>query len=144
MESFLIQSNLAAAQSAGNLLTSKNGSKTFKVILMTFHNHPTRPSLYTGVTPVYNVSHRESDDSYGKVVLQLAPRWRIIESRNAEQWIIQKRSAEPLDRGKWTGVSYVVSRDKLIALSTSLGLLSETSKRAVLEALPSSATDLRK
>jgi hypothetical protein len=111
---------------------------------MTFHNHPTRPSLYTGVTPVYNVSHRESDDSYGKVVLQLAPRWRIIESRNAEQWIIQKRSAEPLDRGKWTGVSYVVSRDKLIALSTSLGLLSETSKRAVLEALPSSATDLRK
>jgi hypothetical protein len=49
-----------------------------------------------------------------------------------------------LDRGKWTGVSYVVSRDKLIELSTSLGLLSEPSKRAVLEALPSSATDLRK
>jgi hypothetical protein len=111
---------------------------------MTFHNHPTRPSLYTGVTPVYNVSHRESDDSYGKVVLQLAPRWRIIESRNAEQWIIQKRSAEPLDRGKWTGVSYVVSRDKLIELSASLGLLSEPSKRAVLEVLPSSTTDLRK
>jgi len=101
-------------------------------------------SLYTGLTPVYNVSHRERDDSYGKVVLQLARRWRIIECRNAEQWIIQKRSAEPLDRGKWTSVSYVVSRDKLIELSTSLGLLSEPSKRAVLEALPSSATDLRK
>jgi hypothetical protein len=101
-------------------------------------------SLYTGLTPVYNVSHRERDDSYGKVVLQLARRWRIIECRNAEQWIIQKRSAEPLDRGKWTSVSYVVSRDKLIELSTSLRLLSEPSKRAVLEALPSSATDLRK
>ena len=34
-------------------------------------------------------------------------------------------------------VSYVVSRDKLIELSVSLGLLSEPSKRAVLEALPS-------
>ena len=101
-------------------------------------------SLYTGLTPVYNVSHREGADSYGKVVLQLARRWRIIECRNAEQWIIQKRSAEPLDRGKWTSVSYVVSRDKLIELSTSLRLLSEPSKRAVLEALPSSATDLRK
>jgi len=101
-------------------------------------------SLYTGLTPVYNVSHRERDDSYGKVVLQLARRWRIIECRNAEQWIIQKRSAEPLDRGKWTSVSYVVSRDKLIELSTSLRLLSEPSKRAVLEALPSSSTDLRK
>ena len=104
---------------------------------MTIHNHPPLPSLYTGLTPVYNAS-------YGKVVLQLAPRWRIIECHNAEQWIIQKRSAEPLDQGKWTGVSYVVSRDKLIELSARLGLLSEPSKRAVLEALPSSATDLRK
>ena len=98
---------------------------------------PPLPSLYTGLTPVYNASHRERDDSYTKVILQLAPRWRIIECRNAEQWIIQKRSAEPLDRGKWTGVSYVVSRDKLIELSASLGLLSEPSGRAVLEALPS-------
>ena len=97
-----------------------------------------------GLTPVYNASHRERDDGYSKVILQLAPRWRIIECRNAEQWIIQKRSAEPLDRGKWTGISYVVSRDKLIELSASLGLLSEPSKRAVLEVLPSSATDLRK
>jgi len=105
---------------------------------------PPRPSIYIGLTPVYNATHMERDDSYSKVILQLAPRWRIIECRNAEQWIIQRRSAEPLDRGKWLGVSYVVSRDKLIALSTSLGLLSEPSKRAVLEALPSSATDLRK
>jgi len=111
---------------------------------MTIHNHPPLPSLYTGLTPVYNASHRESDDSYTNIILQLAPRWRIIECRNAEQWTIQKRSAGPLDRGKWTGVSYIVSRDKLIELSTSLGLLSEPSKRAVLEALPSSVTDLRK
>jgi hypothetical protein len=111
---------------------------------MTIHDHPPLPSLYTGLTPIYNASHRERDDSYGKVILQLARRWRIIECRNAEQWIIQKRSADHLDRGKWTGVSYVVSRKKLIALSTGLGLLSELSKRAVLERLPSSATDLRK
>ena len=111
---------------------------------MTIHNHPPLPSLYTDITPVYNASHRERDDSYTKVILQLAPRWRIIECRNAEQWIIQKRSAEPLDRGKWTSISYVVSRNKLIELSASLGLLSEPSRRAVLERLPSSATDLRK
>ena len=108
---------------------------------MTIHDHPTRPTDIYSVTPIYNGSHRERDDSYTKVILQLAPRWRIIECRNAEQWIIQKRSAEPLDRGKWTGVSYVVSRDKLIELSASLGLLSEPSKRAVLEALPSTARE---
>ena len=103
---------------------------------MALHLKAPPSSLYTGLTPVYNASHRERDDSYTKVILQLAPRWRIIECRNAEQWIIQKRSAGPLDRGKWTGVSYIVSRDKLIELSTSLGLLSEPSKRAVLEAFP--------
>ena len=108
---------------------------------MAIHDHPTRPNDIYSVTPIYNGSHRERDDSYGKVILQLAPRWRIIECRNADQWIIQKRSAEPLDRGKWTSVSYVVSRDKLIALSTSVGLLSEPSKRAVLQALPPTARE---
>ena len=111
---------------------------------MALHFNAPPPDKYTGLTPVYNASHRERDDNYGKVVLQLDPRWRIIECRNADQWIIQKRSAEPLDRGKWTGISYIVSRDKLIALSTSLGLLSEPSKRTVLEQLPLSVTDLRK
>ena len=111
---------------------------------MAFDLKGPRPTKYIGLTPVYNVSHRERDDSYSKVILHLAPRWRIIECRKAEQWIIQHRSAEPLDRGKWTGVSYVLSRDKLIELSAGLGLLSEPSKRAVLERLPKSATDLRK
>ena len=97
-----------------------------------------------GLTPVYNATHMEREDSYSKVIIQLAPRWRIIECRNAEQWIIQHRSAEPLHQGVWRSVSYVVSRDKLIELSASLRLLSEPSKRAVLEALPKSATDLRK
>ena len=97
-----------------------------------------------GLPPVYNATHMEREDSYSKVVVTLAPRWRIIECRNAEQWIIQHRSAEPLHQGVWRSVSYVVSRDKLIELSASLGFLSEPSKRAVLERLPSSATDLRK
>jgi hypothetical protein len=83
----------------------------------------------------------ERDDSYTKVILQLAPRWRIIECRNAEQWIIQHRSAEPLHQGVWRSIRYVVSRNKLIELSASLGLLSEPSKRAVLETLPSTARE---
>ena len=94
-----------------------------------------------GLPPVYNATHMEREDSYSKVVVTLAPRWRIIECRNAEQWIIQHRSAEPLHQGVWRSVSYVVSRDKLIELSASLGFLSEPSKRAVLEALPKSISN---
>jgi hypothetical protein len=111
---------------------------------MSISTHPPRPSEYTGLTPIDNPSHRERDDNYQGVIVQLAPRWRIIECRDTIQWIIQKRSAEPLNPGYWLGASYVTDRNKLIELSTALGLLSEPSLRAVLEALPSSVTELRK
>ena len=81
-------------------------------------------------------SHRERDDSYSKVIIQLAPRWRIIECRNALQWIIQHRSAKPLNRGNWLGVSYLTSRNKLIEVSTGLNLLSDASVKDVLSGLP--------
>ena len=90
---------------------------------MTNLKYPPRPSKYTGLTPIDNPSHRERDDNYQGVIVQLDPRWRIIECRDAIQWIIQKRSAE---------------------LSTALGLLSEPSSRAVLEALPLNANRLLK
>jgi hypothetical protein len=104
---------------------------------------PPTPSKHNGLTPVYITSHRERDDNYQSVIVQLAPRWRIIECRDAIQWIIQKRSADPLNPGYWLGASYLTDRNKLIELSTTLGLLSEPSLRAVLEALPSSVTELR-
>jgi hypothetical protein len=115
-----------------------------QTVKMTDLSPPNRPSKYNGLTPIVNPSHRERDDNYQGVVVQLDPRWRIIECRDAIQWIIQKRSADPLNPGYWLGASYLTDRNKLIELSTTLGLLSEPSLRAVLEALPSSATELRK
>ena len=81
-------------------------------------------------------SHRERDDNYSKVIIQLAPRWRIIECRNALQWVIQHRSSKLLNRGHWLGVSYHTSRNKLIEVSTGLNLLSDASMKDVLDSLP--------
>ena len=81
-------------------------------------------------------SHRERDDSYSKVIILLTSRWRIIECRNALQWIIQHRSAKLLNRGHWLGVSYHTSRNKLIEVSTGLNLLSDASMKDVLAGLP--------
>jgi hypothetical protein len=106
--------------------------------------HTPTPCKLAGAASVSGYSHRERDDTYGKVIVHLAPRWRIIECRAAKQWIIQKRSAEPLHSGIWRGSSYITDRDKLIELSATLGLLSDPSLRAVLEALPSNANKLRK
>ena len=82
------------------------------------------------------LSNRERDDSFGQVVIQLAPRWRVVVCKDRLQWIIQKRSAEPLHRGEWRGHSYVTSRNSLIRLCASLGLLSDDNARDRLEALP--------
>ena len=100
-------------------------------------NTPPYPLTMQGVAEQMTPSHRERDDNYRNVILHTLPRWRIILCKDANQWIIQKRSAEPLNRGRWHGVSYVVSRDKLIELSTTLGLLSDATARAVLGGLPS-------
>ena len=81
-------------------------------------------------------SHRERDDNYNKVIIQLAPRWRIIECKNALQWIIQHRATKPLNQGYWFGVSYITTRNKLIEVSKALNLLSDASMSAKLSKLP--------
>ena len=103
---------------------------------MNKHNTPRHLSIYDGVAMSESHSHRERDDNYSKVIIQLAPRWRIIECRNALQWIIQHRSSKLLNRGHWLGVSYHTSKNKLIEVSIGLNLLSDASIRDVLAGLP--------
>ena len=89
-------------------------------------------------------SHRERDDNYNKVIIHLAPRWRIIECKNALQWIIQHRAAKPLNQGYWLGVSYITTRNKLIEVSKGLNLLSDTSMGDRLSKLPNQINQLLK
>lgn len=112
--------------------------------MVTFLNSPRHLSIYDGVDITECHSHRERDDGYSKVIIQPAPRWRIIECRNALQWIIQHRSAKPLNRGYWLGVSYLTSRNKLIEVSTGLNLLSDASMIEVLSKLPINSNQLCK
>ena len=91
-----------------------------------------------------NLSNRERDDSFCQVVVQLAPRWRVIVCKDYLQWIIQKRTAEPLHAGVWRGVSYPTTRNSLIRLCASLELLSDHAVRATLDALPEQFSKLYK
>ena len=93
---------------------------------------------------VVQLAHRERDDEYREVIVQLTPRWRVIVCKDYLQWIIQKRTAEPLHRGVWRGQSYLTSRNSLIRLCASLELLSDDNARARLEALPEQFSGLFK
>ena len=89
-----------------------------------------------------HISHRERDDVYIGTIVQFNSRWRLIRCKNQIQWIIQRKESSHL--GYWRGRKYLTTQKSVIEACGSLGLLSEPSKRAVLERLPSSATDLRK
>ena len=96
---------------------------------------PTRLENSTGSLSL-PPSHRERDDHYAKVIVQLGPRWRIITCKHGIQWILQKRSVAPPNTGTWAGKSYAKTRDGLIAACSGRGLLSESSMVVILSALP--------
>ena len=91
-----------------------------------------------------NDTRRETSDFYSQVIAFLAPRWRVVTCRNDIQWILQKRTAEPMHEGIWRGQSYYTSRDALLEACASRELLSDPQAAAVLEALPEWARYYRK
>ena len=84
----------------------------------------------------------ESTDSYDDVIIQLAPRWRVITCREQMQWIVQKKEAS--HAGPWRGVSYHTCRDSLLRTCGSLNLLSAASEDQLLDALPASFREYAK
>ena len=94
------------------------------------------PSQNDGCGSTQTYSHREKDDNYHWVIVRLAPRWRVIVCRDAVQWIIQYRTADPLHRGVWRGRVYVTTKDSLIRSCARLESLSDPSVTAILSVLP--------
>lgn len=58
-------------------------------------------------------SHRECDDDYRGEIFRYGT-WRMIECRDAIQWIIQKRRRNPAAGGTaWDALSYCTSKSGL-------------------------------
>ncbi len=103
---------------------------------------PPTPHKNNGGRSQQRHSHRERDDTYFDVIVKLAPRWRVITSRDVSQWIIQKKEAS--HAGPWRGVSYHTFRDSLMRTCGSLNLLSATLEDQLLDALPASFREYAK
>ena len=85
------------------------------------------------------MSHKERDDNYNRVIVQLAPRWRVIVCKDGRQWILQRKEAS--HAGPWIGMSYNTNRDGLLRACGSVGALNNDPLEA-LEALPDYASQL--
>lgn len=55
------------------------------------------------------MSHRETDDDYGKVIAQLGPKNRLIECKDGIQWILQAKVGK-----RWLSEKFLTSRDGVL------------------------------
>lgn len=77
----------------------------------------------------------ETSDDTDKLVATLAPGWRVIECRDALQWIVQRRKRGGAER-PWRAVHYCRTRVALMRLcASSVGRL-DAGSWAALVALP--------
>ena len=104
---------------------------------------PPRGDKYS-VPGLGNETRRETSDFYSGVIAVLTSRWRVVTCRNGIQWILQKRTAEPLRKGIWRGRSYHTNQNSLIEACAKLELLSDDKARADLDALPSIISQYQK
>ena len=105
-------------------------------------NTPPPSALCTGVANTKTPSHRERDTDYAYVVVQLAPRYRVILCPHGLQWIFQRKECSR--RADWRAEQYLTSRDGLIEACGKRGFLSDPNVEAVLYALPDHVSQLAK
>jgi hypothetical protein len=105
-------------------------------------NTPPPSALCTGVANTKTPSHRERDTDYAYVVVQLAPRYRVILCPQGLQWIFQRKECSR--RADWRAEQYLTSRDGLIEACGKRGFLSDPNVEAVLYALPDHVSQLAK
>ena len=68
---------------------------------------------------------KETSSNYPHIVCNIGRNRRVILCKDGLQWIIQSSDGENGGGRRWTGKSYVTSRDKLIELCRRLDGFSE-------------------
>ncbi|MFZ8899622.1 MAG: hypothetical protein ACO20X_13910 [Alphaproteobacteria bacterium] len=109
---------------------------------MTKRNTPPPSTPNKGVANTNTLSHRERDDDYTDIVVQLAQRYRVIRCPQGLQWIIQEKEAS--HEGPWRAEGYYATHDSLLNACGKLGFVSDPNTEAVLHALPDHVSQVAK
>ena len=105
-------------------------------------NTPPPHSPPMGVANTNTPSNRERDNNYADIVVQLAPRYRVILCPQGLQWIFQEQEAS--HEAPWRAQEYHTSRESLLKACGKIGLLSDANAEAVLHALPDRVSQLER
>jgi len=109
---------------------------------MNYSLTPPTSTLNEGVANTNTPSHRERDNNYADIVVQLTPRYRVILCPQGLQWIIQQQECS--HEAPWRAQEYHTSRESLLNACGKRGFLSDPNVEAVLHALPDHVSQLAK
>ena len=93
---------------------------------------PHSPSM--GVADMNIPTHCESREHYHSVLMQLDERWRLIVCGKNHQVILQRR--EGFHGGAWRGFKYFRTKNALLKVCGTLGLLSAANTALIERVLP--------
>ena len=102
---------------------------------------PPRQSQTSGVAATAAPTHRERDDNYRWVLVELPPCHRVILGRLGSEYILQQRRLNDEHGTYWKGISYPLKLDGLIRASVDSEAVSEGDPKLIeLNALPMRAS----
>jgi len=108
---------------------------------MTKPFQPPRPRPMAPAAAEQLPTHRESDDNYQWVVATLADDLRVVQCRNALQYIPQRRHADGPRGATWRSLCYCASKKSLMRALEGRESRSGPVSTAALAALPEKARD---
>lgn len=89
----------------------------------------------TGAATVV-LCHREEADNYDRVLVSLSDDWRIIECKDAIQFITQRKSPGGVVGARWRNIRYHRTRDTLTEACHRSGIFPTPDPAAAIAALP--------
>jgi hypothetical protein len=89
------------------------------------------------------MSTMESADTYSGLVVQLSADWRVVECRDSQQWILQRRGSPKMSRrDDWRGRSYCRTRGALIRCTREYAGATDPAALAILAWLPERTAEM--
>lgn len=86
--------------------------------------------------PATGLCHREGADNYDRVLVTLGDDWRIIECRDAIQFILQRRPPETVLGARWRGFRYHRNRSTFPEVWRRSAAFPDATQFASIDALP--------
>lgn len=84
----------------------------------------------------FAINNREESENYHPIIAKLNANWRVIECKDAIQWIVQRRAGMRHGEPRWDGRCYCRTRQGLLRRVRELASECDAGALAIIGSLP--------